>query len=370
MEQFYLNILFASFVLLTFLGGYLCLGRIPQKPQFASYRRARIILGVCLFIWGLQFLLQWIFRFRDSAPHIASAVNISMYYYAAISFGMAYISLLKPTYINRKQIIRDLTPYTLVVVAMWGSIFLFSDKPVVRNITLYVAAAVFFLEAVRLAMLFYKTYRSAVKDMNSYYYDNVEQFVRWMHRSVIFIVILGTIGAILSFAPKWIISIYAFVGDIAFIFIYATVLNYMTHFEEVDSVVANNEQEDVSDTNTLNNQDMDAAKFKALGKAITKWIAKERYAIKGITATSITEELKTNRTYLTDYINNIYHCSLRDWINTLRIEKAKAIMKSDPSKTNDNISVMVGYSTRTHFSRIFTQIVGQTPSEWKKENLE
>ena len=53
---------------------------------------------------------------------------------------------------------------------------------------------------------------------------------------------------------------------------------------------------------------MDAAKFKALGKAITKWIAKERYAIKGITATSITEELKTNRTYLTDYIHHIYHC--------------------------------------------------------------
>ena len=53
---------------------------------------------------------------------------------------------------------------------------------------------------------------------------------------------MNTIGSILSFAPNWLIIIYSFVGAIAFIYIYATFLTYMTHFEEVDSVVANNEQ--------------------------------------------------------------------------------------------------------------------------------
>ena len=102
---------------------------------------------------------------------------------------------------------------------------------------------------------------------------------------------------------------------------------------------------------------------------IKEWISQGNYVRSGITITSVAAELNTNRTYLSNYINKMYDCPFRDWVNKLRIERAKELMKADPLKVNETILEEVGYSSRSHFIRVFTDIVGTSPSDWRNENL-
>ena len=106
-----------------------------------------------------------------------------------------------------------------------------------------------------------------------------------------------------------------------------------------------------------------------LFRSASDWVLNEGYTKPGVTVVSVAKELNTNRTYLSAYIHHMYGCSFRDWVNNLRVEKAKELMKTYPSKVNDSILEEVGYLSRSHFIRIFTDIVGVSPSEWRNENV-
>ncbi len=58
-----------------------------------------------------------------------------------------------------------------------------------------------------------------------------------------------------------------------------------------------------------------------------------------------------------------------NYIQQLRIKKAKEMLKSDYSKIS-LIAETVGYSNIYHFSKTFKQITGYSPTEYdKKSNL-
>ena len=108
-------------------------------------------------------------------------------------------------------------------------------------------------------------------------------------------------------------------------------------------------------------------KSKDLCSLIELWVLKEGYTKQGITVTSFADELNTNRTYISNYINNKYKCNFRDWINSLRIENAKILMTENKDIIIEDVAESVGYISRSHFVKVFADNVGQTPSEWRNQ---
>ena len=102
---------------------------------------------------------------------------------------------------------------------------------------------------------------------------------------------------------------------------------------------------------------------------LDKWVNNKGYLIQGITINTLSSDLGINKTYLSSYINNELNITFREWVNNLRIEYAKIIMLNNPNKINDEIAEMSGYASRSHFIRVFTDVVGETPSNWKKNNI-
>ncbi|MBQ6911139.1 MAG: AraC family transcriptional regulator [Bacteroidales bacterium] len=76
--------------------------------------------------------------------------------------------------------------------------------------------------------------------------------------------------------------------------------------------------------------------------------------------------LPMNRTYLSQFIHAEYDCSFYLFVNRYRIEEAKRLMADNPDMKMAEISASCGFSSPSVFSRTFTAIAGQSPSEWGK----
>lgn len=354
----YYNSLVIAWAVLFIFAFVLFFGKVPQTDIYRSYNKTRKILAVAMFLWGVQILLQLLFNFRTESPHIASALNISCYYMGAILFGMAYISLLDTTYISARQMRHDFTKWGVVCVVVWSTALLLQGT---SKYVVLIASALFFLgDATRIAWIFFRTYRKAVRKIDNYYSENTDAFIRWIYRSTFGIVFFGLIGAVMAFAPKWAVGVYMSTGICMFVYIFLSLLNYSLNCEKVSvamaqplQVVSPNETLVISDDN--------------MTKRLEEWVSKEYYRNYGITMEYLTEYFGINRNTLSEYFNHTLNVSFRDWITGLRIADAKRMMIDEPSMTMDEVAQKVGFSGKSYFSTVFKRCEKVTPSEWRKK---
>jgi AraC family transcriptional regulator len=59
--------------------------------------------------------------------------------------------------------------------------------------------------------------------------------------------------------------------------------------------------------------------------------------------------------------------SLQRWQMDARIRSAQRLMVDDPTESLAEIASLVGFSDSSHFSRVFLEIVGSTPSAWLRQ---
>jgi YesN/AraC family two-component response regulator len=76
----------------------------------------------------------------------------------------------------------------------------------------------------------------------------------------------------------------------------------------------------------------------------------------------------TNRSYLSNYINVYKQKTFREWINCLRVEEAKKLLREYPEKTIAEIAAEVGIPDTTCFRRHFVSLTGLSPKIWRNNN--
>ncbi len=83
--------------------------------------------------------------------------------------------------------------------------------------------------------------------------------------------------------------------------------------------------------------------------------------------TQVSEKLQTNRTYVSNLINTEFSCSFNDFVNKHRIEEAKSMIENDILKdySLNYISEAVGFGSLNTFIRVFKEIEGMTPGNFR-----
>lgn len=96
----------------------------------------------------------------------------------------------------------------------------------------------------------------------------------------------------------------------------------------------------------------------------------KRYLDHEFNLKSAAREIGTNEKYLSTAINNCSGMSFNKVVNKYRINYAKSLINQDVlTRLNlEEIAYMSGYGNRTTFYRVFTFIVGITPSRYR-DNL-
>lgn len=87
---------------------------------------------------------------------------------------------------------------------------------------------------------------------------------------------------------------------------------------------------------------------------------KEKLSIK-----KVASALYLSESYLTKIFSNNLGCSFREHINTLRISKAKNLLKNTQMRIVD-IMYECGFENQSSFNRIFIAQCNQTPREYRK----
>ncbi len=78
-----------------------------------------------------------------------------------------------------------------------------------------------------------------------------------------------------------------------------------------------------------------------------------------------TELLGYNRSYLSSLISDSLGISFSDYINSMRITKARSLLSTTNMKIID-VSYECGFSSQRNFNRVFLQAIGKTPSEYRE----
>lgn len=106
---------------------------------------------------------------------------------------------------------------------------------------------------------------------------------------------------------------------------------------------------------------------EAYRQALEEWMEKEKpYRNPDFKLVDLQNVLPLNRTYLSQFIHSEYGCSFYLFVNRYRIEEAKRLMADNPDMKMADISASCGFSSPSVFSRTFTAVTGQSPSEWVK----
>ena len=106
-----------------------------------------------------------------------------------------------------------------------------------------------------------------------------------------------------------------------------------------------------------------------IGNALEKWIEEGRHLSHGVNIEGLARELGINRTYLSNYINDTYRTNFNGWINDHRIKHAQKIILEKPDANLSLIALGVGFSDLAHFSKLFKQSTGLSPSVWRKNAI-
>lgn len=86
-----------------------------------------------------------------------------------------------------------------------------------------------------------------------------------------------------------------------------------------------------------------------------------------LTLSDLALRVGTNRTYLSNYINQVLHQTFFDYINSLRLKYASELLLTT-NYTLEVIAEKSGFNSLSTFRRCFMQTYGSSPSVYKKEH--
>jgi YesN/AraC family two-component response regulator len=98
---------------------------------------------------------------------------------------------------------------------------------------------------------------------------------------------------------------------------------------------------------------------------------KKMFTESSLSLERFSKRISSNRTYVSEGINEVYAASFRSVINKMRVEEARSLL-IDPDFENysiEGIAITVGYRNISSFNSAFKRETGITPSYFKKSYL-
>lgn len=121
--------------------------------NYDVYCRARQLVAFCYVVFAIGFVLHAHFEWRTSWPAAASALSVSYFHIGGVLFGWSHTSLMRPDYLTRRVVFRDLIILIPGVISYWAVVLQPSLEGVGNGLFL-----IFFVHASFIAFTFYRTY--------------------------------------------------------------------------------------------------------------------------------------------------------------------------------------------------------------------
>ena len=351
---------------MLFFGFHMIFARTPEKEIFSNYLLSRRLMGIALLILSANYSVHLIYGIRLKDVNATILMNLSTYFICYWLFSSAMTTLLDNRYITRKRFSHHVSMWIIFSATAMAVVF-FIDNATVESLVSGILALWLVAYGLTLSFRLLKTYRKAVRMFEETHSDDIESYIRWLSIFTYWALGYGVSCSLLTFLPDEYIFLWVLSSIPFYIYLYCCYQNYILFYEKVEN--AFNEDLAMAETDIEKKSTEHDAKdiphhHPEIERRIREWKGREGYRRTGITINSLSMELRTNRTYLSEYINTTYNKSFRDWITDLRIEYAKRLMSQKPQLKIQEIAELSGFLSTSHFNRTFREKEGCSPVKW------
>lgn len=104
-----------------------------------------------------------------------------------------------------------------------------------------------------------------------------------------------------------------------------------------------------------------------LDRLIHEWAERsdKPYLEENLTLTIVASSMNVSPRLLSEYLNNILNQNFNTWINSLRVEEVKRLIREGRCDSLADISYSAGFSDPAAMSKIFKKLEGLTPKDYR-----
>ena len=329
-----------AFAVVCFFGATLCLKHLENN-------RIRKVWAIILILWGgMELVMVALFKSASNPFQVGNEIMESGSMLAACVF--AWLLLIYPRISIRPGKFnwgRDAL-FLLPLVALGGIDYLLP-------VDLRILIALYPMGLMVVIFLNIRKYHQWCED-NFSTLDDID--AQWIVRYMVMILLSGLVFYYLcvsndparAFTQQWYLM---------FVLGYTTdqVLFRPDPWERLHSTAVEEEEKEEPDPSNT-----------AYRAALDAWLEKEKpYLNPDFQLMDLRQVLPLNRSYLSRFINSEYGCSFYQWVNGLRIEEAKRLMREQPELKIQDVAERCGFSNQKVLWRTFVNETDMSPSEWK-----
>ena len=202
-------------------------------------------------------------------------------------------------------------------------------------------------------------------------YSNIEHLqVGWLSEVVVLLVVTFTTWTISCYFSSWIVdSCYQIMLLATWgLIIYHADRQQTPQEDALDTEQpAESEKAQASSVTPLN-LPADGVLNKALVQKLETLLIEEKiWKNPHLTLSDLATEVGTNRTYLSNYLNNTLHTTFYDYINNFRLDAAlKLLEDANSSATMLEIAESCGFNSISTFRRVFVRAKGCSLAEYRQ----
>ena len=339
---------------------------VPHQQGLKKYRIALRFLTLSYLSLGVYFSILLFLRSYVRVDFFSFLV-IAISFIQAILFTAVHVVLLNPAQLKFRFLVKLHIPLFFFVIAFIFSVHFFGN-PQVENFSGY--AQLWLHPTVLLRQLFFVAYilqlgyltwfffrEEAIykKKIDGFYADNFEIRIGWLRYSFISALAVG-IFVIFSSIFQGIIFILIEEVMILSFYVWFAIrfIQYPKMYPSIHAAIVD----------PIKSQPMSGGLVWEYSKKSV--IDHQLHLKQGVTIDDICQHLKVSRNTLSAAINTSEGENFNSWINQLRIEEAKVIMKKHPEYSLSKVAEMVGFSEISNFSRQFKLITNYSPSVWRQ----
>lgn len=341
--------------------------KAPDTDVFRPYRVSKMLLAACFAVLAID-MFAYLIIFDVNGVHtdwFMIVLDLSLYYIVAKLFSFVFSNLLDKNYLTpyrlKKTALKALIISSLLAVPLCHCV----TEPV-KYVCVGIALSLITKFYIDFVMFLCRRLKKMKTDIDNYYSEDKTERLEWIHRCIIMVVIFGIFATITAF--QGVLFNLCFHLSLVFFNLYFVIgfLNYKDIFAGVAKAVVTEVAKGEEAKPTVLTLATSEYTIGLIESKVTKWVDEKGFKKSQFTIEEIAQEIGTNKTYLSNFINSKYCDNFSVWVTRLRVEESKKLMMEHIDSKLETIAFEVGFSSSSYFSKVFSKYEGISPAAWRK----